>query len=1014
VARQFSVLSLSYASAYSTGTIDFVRVHKPDGSTVTTPTEDAMEMPAEVSREAPMYSDVKEKHLPVRSLAAGDRLEYQFHTTITKAQAPGQFWGAEHFTVSGGVVLNQTVTLQVPEKTYVQVWSPNHPVTPVTRDGLKTWTWTSSQSKASARDENGRMTAADVKDPDEDNDGRKPSVAWTTFHSWAEVGDWYRGLAAQRLQPTATVRAKAEDLTKDAKTPEEQAQALYRFVATQIRYISISFGVGRFQPHTPDEVLDHGYGDCKDKDTLLESLLRAKGLTTAPVLIGAGVAPVSDVPSPAVFNHVITTVELPGADGKSQRIWLDSTAEVAPFRVLMPVIRDQQALVIPDKEPAALMKTPENPPFSYSERFESAGTLDAKGVLKAHVQMTVRSDSEMAFRTLLQRLSPSQWDEAIGYVSSGMNFGGKVSNADLKQSDASAPVHIGFDYIREDYANWKTNHIWPMLPSLEITYISKEKAPEHDIDLGVPRKLEAESIIAVPAGDRMELPSARHVSRSYTTYDETYRFVDGKFIANRVVVIKQHKLNKSEWKDYLAFVKEAGLEDSMQEATLIPPATPVTETVKADTATAKAPEDSDEATAKELQDAVIARETKGDWTAARAYAEKAMKRFPDAAYSHSVLAYVDAHDKHYDEAIRGYKAELAAHPDDQSSIVQLLAGVYMGQKRYDDAIATLRQYSSRNDQNLRQQLVAALSLKGDTEGALAATREALAESPNDKAIQTQVARLLKELHRDDEAALAAEKALENNDNPNSLNSNAYYLAEMKKNLPLAESSSRRSVAMFERLTSAGAAEEANTRAFGLSAQMVAAWDTLGDILRIAGKAKAAETYLAPAWFNWPDPTKGNHLAQAYEDDGRKEDARRIDAMVLSMNGSSNYKEDWDAVKDREERLSKVKKNADDGASLLLKMRTYHLKRLGGVAGSGIVRVQLSGVGILDAAIVSGDMAALKPLLAQLKDLKIPPAVPPASEAHVLRDAVLFCGKTAPTCDFVFMERSGIAVEGLDK
>lgn len=93
VARQFSVLNLSYASANSTATMEFVRVHKPDGSTINTPVNEAMEMPAEVTREAPMYSDLKEKHLPVRSLASGDRLEYQFHTVLTKAQAPGQFWG---------------------------------------------------------------------------------------------------------------------------------------------------------------------------------------------------------------------------------------------------------------------------------------------------------------------------------------------------------------------------------------------------------------------------------------------------------------------------------------------------------------------------------------------------------------------------------------------------------------------------------------------------------------------------------------------------------------------------------------------------------------------------------------------------------------------------------------------------------------------------------------------------------------------------------------------------------
>ncbi len=96
-ARQFGVLSFSYAAANETPHITLVRVHRADGSTVDTPAADAIDMPAAVTREAPLYSDLKEKHLPVRSLATGDTLEYEVHVTIDKAEAPGQFWGGRTF-----------------------------------------------------------------------------------------------------------------------------------------------------------------------------------------------------------------------------------------------------------------------------------------------------------------------------------------------------------------------------------------------------------------------------------------------------------------------------------------------------------------------------------------------------------------------------------------------------------------------------------------------------------------------------------------------------------------------------------------------------------------------------------------------------------------------------------------------------------------------------------------------------------------------------------------------------
>ena len=181
-------------------------MHKADGTTIDTPPSEAIEMSSAVTREAPLYSDLKELHLPVRSLSRGDTLEYDVNTTIKTAEAPGQFWGADHFTAPGTlVVLAEVLTLEVPKDKYVQVWSPNHKPTLNEHDGLLTYRWTVAQLVPAPKTNDqgdGGSKSTPPKDPDEDADGRKlPSVAWTTFHNWAEVGDWYRGLAMERAQP---------------------------------------------------------------------------------------------------------------------------------------------------------------------------------------------------------------------------------------------------------------------------------------------------------------------------------------------------------------------------------------------------------------------------------------------------------------------------------------------------------------------------------------------------------------------------------------------------------------------------------------------------------------------------------------------------------------------------------------------------------------------------------------------------------------------------------------------
>ena len=77
--------------------------------------------------------------------------------------------------------------------------------------------------------------------------------------------------------PTPRVKAEADALVKGKTDDMAKVKALYDYVSRNIRYVSLSFGLGRIQPHAASEVLANGYGDCKDKNTLLAALLDAEG-----------------------------------------------------------------------------------------------------------------------------------------------------------------------------------------------------------------------------------------------------------------------------------------------------------------------------------------------------------------------------------------------------------------------------------------------------------------------------------------------------------------------------------------------------------------------------------------------------------------------------------------------------------------------------------------------------------------------------------------------------------------
>jgi hypothetical protein len=90
--QEYGLLNFPYESAAENVEIIYVRVRKPDSTIVTTPPDDVQDLPMPVTREAPMYSDLREKQVAVKGLNSGDVLEFQSRWKRSKPLVPGQFW----------------------------------------------------------------------------------------------------------------------------------------------------------------------------------------------------------------------------------------------------------------------------------------------------------------------------------------------------------------------------------------------------------------------------------------------------------------------------------------------------------------------------------------------------------------------------------------------------------------------------------------------------------------------------------------------------------------------------------------------------------------------------------------------------------------------------------------------------------------------------------------------------------------------------------------------------------
>lgn len=1040
-AQQFGVLSFPYASAYETPNIKLIRVYKPDGSTVDTPASDAVDMPTEVSRQAPLYSDLKEKHLPVRSLARGDVLEYEVDTAITKAEAPGQFWGANHFTPPGTlIVLDETLKLEVPADKYVQVWSPNHKFTMTEHDGQKTYSWSASQLVAAPKptaDEEAKPKPP--KDPDEDADGKKlPSVAWTTFHNWQEVGDWYRGLALAQAKPTDAVKARAEELTRDAKTPDEQVRAIYNYVSGHTRYVGIDFGIGRYQPHSAAEVLANQYGDCKDKDTLLEAMLQAKGFSTSPALIGVGIAPVLDVPSPAVFNHVITTLNLPGG-----RIWLDSTPLAAPYQFLSALIRDQKALVIPTQGKAEMVSTPANAPYAFTAHFQAKGVLDKDGKLTAKMISTYRDDDEVIVRALARGIAPAEWDKASQYISQLTGFGGTTSQTQFQNvDDTSTPIVMTYSYNRHPFGDWDNLRIVPLFPVLEIPALdSDKKEPDEDIQLGSPRTMTALSHIQLPQGYRPDVPDPIHVKTDFATFDKTYRFQGDELVAERTIAVLKNKVQKSDWKKYLEFTRQISLNNEAWIQLMAPskPLVSASATVTATPAgsmnteketkivalkvrpepgnttpssspeTVPASNESSTELMHEAEQKIRAR----DWSGAKVVLDQVKAKNPNEKglwVSYGIIAEYSDHD--HQTAKSDYEKEITAQPDNPG----IVGGLAEIERRSGDAAGarkTVRTFLDTHPENVQMAFyLANMQISAnDWAGALKTYGDAAERNPDNRNLRIQQGEMLVRLNRNDEAVAVAKSALDGSEDASVLNDAAYVLSEAGMSLDVAEDASRKSIAKLEEESATITTAQANSKAFADANLLIASWDTLGWILYREGKVSESLPLLSAAWRASLRAEIGDHLGQVYEATGKKDEALTTYILAEASNTPPAPPDVHDHIRDSIARLkgTAAKKGETGGGAMALQnLRTYKIAKPAGAGGWGTYRLEITIDGVIESQKMSGEqhIEAVKPVL---DAMKFPELIPPGSKAHLLRSAVVSCSM-GKDCEVVLVPDGGLQTE----
>lgn len=150
----------------------------------------------------------------------------------------------------------------------------------------------------------------------------KEQVQLSEYADWAEVSRWGERLFASAARPGTAVAEAAAKLRDAAPDAASRVRGALDLVQKEVRYFGTEIGPYTHQPASAEQVLAQRFGDCKDKVSLLATLLASLEVPATPVLVSQryqdGVARM--LPSPLAFDHVIAAVEL---DGKT--LLLDAT-----------------------------------------------------------------------------------------------------------------------------------------------------------------------------------------------------------------------------------------------------------------------------------------------------------------------------------------------------------------------------------------------------------------------------------------------------------------------------------------------------------------------------------------------------------------------------------------------------------------------------------------------------------------------------------------------------------------
>ena len=381
------------------------------------------------------------------------------------------------------------------------------------------------------------------------------NILTTTNSNWEVFFSWWRDLIKEKTAADEAIRAKAKELTAGLNSPRDKIEALFDFVKRQIRYVSINLGKTGYEPTSAKEVFENKYGDCKDKSTLLISMLQVAGITAHYVLIPTHFSAnlIRDIPFPFQFDHCIVAVQQ-----KDGYLFLDPTDGECRFGYLPAVDQNRDVLIFKDHE-VIFAKTPVEKPQASGKFSQQAIRIGTDGSIEVSTTETYRGDFDSFRRWFYLHRSPTQikegFEQRVDAISPGARL---IEYSHSDPLDFKQPFYEKFKYHAPDYCQRARDILTFRIPAIGSACLESGKNKRrYPLDIWRRVYRSNRTQITLPQGYEVYwLPDPIEIKCPYFEFRSNYREEYGKVIYTQEFIQKATRISPEQYPSYRKFCQE--------------------------------------------------------------------------------------------------------------------------------------------------------------------------------------------------------------------------------------------------------------------------------------------------------------------------------------------------------------------------------------------------------------------------------------------------------------------------